>query len=305
MKGELEEYLCVLRTAHRSHTLIDETRRTIDRLIIYLRDKEQITSWQEITAEHLIGFIIQSATAVTYRGKAPAYQSLVQWVCRIRSFFAWLQVSRRVLVNAAEHFRLPRRAQTQTRALSESDIARLIEMPNIETVCGLRDRAMMETFYATGIRLREAYKLEIYDVETVSRRLIVREGKGGRDRIIPLTEQVCCWINQYLLAARPVLAAGYKYKKPLTSTTAFWLSAQGRRLALNMINARIGKYAKQIKLKATAHTFRHSFAAHLLRGGARVQDIQKLLGHQELNTTQLYTHVETDDLKRLLTLLNS
>lgn len=300
MNEELVEYLHILETAQRSYTRIDHMRRTIERLIIYLGDSEQISSWPEVTEDELIRFIIKSATTITYRGKQPAYHSLVQWVSCLRSFFSWLQSEGHILVNPAEHLQMARRESTTVRALAEAEIVRLIEAAPLDTACGLRDRALMETFYATGIRLREVYKLELYDVDTTSRRLIVREGKGGYDRIIPLTQQAAKWIDQYLLEARPVLAAGYKYKKPTTSTVALWLSAQGRRLDLNMINARIAKYARQVGLKATAHTFRHSFATHLLRNGARVQDIQRLLGHQGLEVTKLYTHVEIADLKRIM-----
>jgi integrase/recombinase XerD len=189
--------------------------------------------------------------------------------------------------------------------LNESEIAQLIETPDITTATGLRDRALMETLYATGIRHAEAHGLDLYDVDTAAHRLTVRLGKGQRDRLVPLTETAAQWITRYLTAARPELAAGQWWGKGhrrgqpklIPPTTALWLSVTGRRLSYQMIADRIRDYALQAAVKASTHTFRHSCATHLLCGGASLRHVQQLLGHRDLNTTEIYTHAELQDLQ--------
>jgi integrase/recombinase XerD len=190
--------------------------------------------------------------------------------------------------------------------LNESDIAQLIETPDITTALGLRDRALLETLYATGIRHSEAHKLDLYDVDTAAHRLTVRLGKGQRDRVVPLTETAAHWLTRYLTASRPELAAGLWWGKGrrrgqpkiIPPTSALWLSVTGRRLSYQMIADRIRDYALQAEIKASVHTFRHCCATHLLRGGASVRHVQQLLGHRDLNTTEIYTHLELEDLKQ-------
>jgi len=198
--------------------------------------------------------------------------------------------------------------------LNESEIAKLIESPDIKTAIGLRDRALMETLYATGIRHAEVQRLDLYDVDTTAHRLTVRLGKGQRDRMVPLTETAAHWLTRYVTVARPELAAGQLWGKgkrrikrnrpqssptPLaTSTPALWLAVTGRRLSYQMIADRIRDYALQVELKASVHTFRHCCATHLLRGGASIRHVQQLLGHRDLSTTEIYTHVEISDLQQ-------
>jgi integrase/recombinase XerD len=173
---------------------------------------------------------------------------------------------------------------------------------------------MMETLYATGIRHAEAHRLDLYDVDTAAHRLTVRLGKGQRDRMVPLTETAAHWLTRYVTVARPELAAGklwgkgkrrIKRNRPqssptpwATSTPALWLAVTGRRLSYQMIADRIRDYALQAEVKASVHTFRHCCATHLLRGGASVRHVQQLLGHRDLSTTEIYTHVEISDLQQ-------
>ncbi len=204
--------------------------------------------------------------------------------------------------------------------LNETELARLIETPDLQTAIGLRDRALMETLYATGIRHAEAHRLDLYDIDTAAQRLTVRLGKGQRDRIVPLTETAAHWLTRYLTVARPELAAvklwgkgrrRLKRKRSQSSATApgpiwvaltpaLWLAVTGRRLPYAMIAERIRDYALQAEVKASVHTFRHCCATHLLRGGASVRHVQQLLGHRELNTTEIYTHIELQDLQQAI-----
>jgi len=166
----------------------------------------------------------------------------------------------------------------------------------------------METLYATGIRHSEAHKLDLYDADTAAHRLTVRLGKGQRDRLVPLTETSAHWLTRYITAARPELVAGLWWGKGrrrerpklVPPTSALWLSVTGHRLSYQMIADRIRDYAMKVELKANVHTFRHCCATHLLRGGASVRHVQQLLGHRDLSTTEIYTHIELQDLQQAI-----
>jgi integrase/recombinase XerD len=184
--------------------------------------------------------------------------------------------------------------------LSEEEMTRLIEMPDLTTAIGLRDRAMMEVLYATGIRHGEAHRLDLYDVDTRTRRLVVRLGKGQRDRIVPLTENAAHWIREYLSKARGELQAGQRKNgsRPVIPSSALWLARTGQRLGYPSMEQRIKGYAMEAGLKVNVHTFRHCCATHLLRRGAGIRYIQQLLGHSNLHATEIYLNLDLSDLKR-------
>jgi site-specific recombinase XerD len=357
MNRAIDAYLAELEARRYSHSRRHHAARTLERLLIYMREAHSITDWRAVHESQLRDFALHAAT----RHRSPTGQrisaaTLRQWLSIIRSFFIWLNHNGHLLHNPAECLAFPRPEQSLPRVLNESEIARLIETPDTTTAIGLRDRALLETLYATGIRHAEAHRLDLYDVDTAAQRLTIRLGKGQRDRMVPLTETAVHWLTRYLTVARPELAAGLwwgkgrrrnavnranqdkayhwngvknsleaKYgpsflrptqRKPLfiespslpdtqsqpgpswiASTPALWLSVTGRRLSYVMIAERIRDYALQAEVKASVHTFRHSCATHLLRGGASLRHVQQLLGHRDLNTTELYIHVELQDLK--------
>jgi integrase/recombinase XerD len=299
MSTWLEDYLRELQSRGYSLSRLTHVRRTVEMLIVYLREAYQMSDWREVKESHLRAFVVYASERYrTPKGERVSPNSLRQWVSCLRSFFCWMGESRRLIADPAENLELPRKGESLPRVLSEAEMARLIESAETSTALGLRDRAMMETMYATAIRLSEARKLDLYDVDTARRLLIVREGKGRRDRVVPLTETACYWLTRYVSESRPELAAKSQGKKAKAPTVALWLSVEGRRLSHQMIGQRIREYAEQANLKATPHTLRHSCATHLLRGGASIRHVQQLLGHRSLATTQIYTHVEIADLQR-------
>jgi len=307
MNRAVDAYLAELEARRFSQSRRHHAARTLERLLLYMREAHSITDWRAVHESQLRDFALYAAT----RHRSPTGQkisaaTLRQWLSIVRSFFGWLHRSGRLLHNPAERLALPRPEQSLPRVLNETELARLIEAPDLQTAIGLRDRALMETLYATGIRHSEAHKLDLYDVDTAAHRLTVRLGKGQRDRVVPLTETAAHWLTRYVTAARPELAAGQWWGKGrrrgqpklIGPTSALWLSVTGRRLSYQMIAERLRDYALQAELKASAHTFRHSCATHLLRGGASVRHVQQLLGHRDLSTTEIYTHLELEDLKQ-------
>jgi len=309
MNRAVDAYLAELEALRFSHSRRHHSTRTLERLLLYLREAHNVTDWRAVNETHLRDFAVYAATRHrTPKGKHISAATLRQWLAIIRSFFVWMNRNGRLLHNPAERLAFPRKEQPLPHVLNESDIARLIETPDTTTALGIRDRALLETLYATGIRHAEAHKLDLYDVDTAAHRLTVRLGKGQRDRLVPLTETAAHWAARYITAARPELAAGLWWgkgrrrgqPKVIPPTSALWLAVTGRRLSYQMIAERIGQYALQVELKATVHTFRHSCATHLLRGGASVRHVQQLLGHRDLNTTEIYTHVELQDLQQAI-----
>jgi len=223
-------------------------------------------------------------------------------VSRIRVFFKWLYKKNKVLINVAENFQLPKAGHSLPNVLTEAEITKIIEQPDTSKAIGIRDRAMLETLYGTGIRHAELYQLNVRDFD--SRTLRIREGKGKRERIVPLTGAAVYWIETYIATARVELIRGINWgkgksrqKRKMTNPAALWLSARCKRLSYQQIWWRIKEHSEAVELKASVHTFRHSIATHLLRRGASLRHIQKLLGHQSLDTTQIYTQVEIQDVK--------
>lgn len=317
MNKALADYLAELESRRYSGSRLAHVRRTIEMLMLYLKEAHHISDWRAVNETHLRGFAVFAATRHrTPKGKFVSADTLRQWLSCLRGFFAWMNQTGRLIHDPAEALKLPRKTRSLPQVLSESDIAQLIETPDVHTALGLRDRALMEVLYATGIRSAEAHKLDLYDVDTSTGLLFVRQGKGGRDRVVPLTENACNWLSRYITDARQELAGGLRLKRktnrgtgtnrqsPIPQsrapTPALWVTIKGRRLSKQMIAQRITGYAEQTGIKATPHTFRHSCATHLLRGGASIRHVQRLLGHRGLETTEIYTHVEVEDLRHVV-----
>jgi integrase/recombinase XerD len=309
MNRAIDAYLAELEARRYSHSRRLHAARTLEGLLLYMREAHSITDWRAVNESQLRDFALYAATRHrSPKGQRISAATLRQWLSIMRSFFSWLHRNGHLLHNPAERLAFPRQEQTLPQVLNESEIARLIETPDLQTAIGLRDRALMETLYATGIRRREAQRLDLYDIDTAAQRLTVRLGKGQRDRVVPLTETAAHWLTRYLTAARPELAAGKWWGKGqrrgqpklIPPTAALWLSVTGRRLSYQMIAERLRDYALQVELKASAHTFRHCCATHLLRAGASVRHVQQLLGHRDLSTTEIYTRVEISDLQQAI-----
>lgn len=298
MNKEVEKYLLELEAAAYSKDLRKASERALNALLLYLREAFFLESWTQAEELHLNSFLIH-----LWKHTAQKNSSLRQTVSRIRGFFKWLYNSNRVLINAAENFLLPKAGLSLPVVLTESEISKIIEQPNTDKAIGMRDRAILETLYATGIRHGELFKLNVRDFD--GRTLSIREGKGKRERIVPLTENSSSWIEKYIATSRIELMNGVYHgkgksrkKRIVTNPTALWLSTNGKRLSYQQIWKIVKNHAEAAELDATVHTFRHCCATHLLGRGASLRHIQKLLGHQSLETTQIYTHLEISDLEK-------
>ena len=191
------------------------------------------------------------------------------------------------------HVRSARQPPRFPKTLSERQVEALLEAPDIETDLGLRDRAMLETLYATGLRVSEL--VGIRSVEVGLTEGVVRVvGKGNKERIVPLGEEARGWIARYLASARPALLAG-------RAGDALFVTRLGAAMSRQMFWNLVKRYARlaQIEAPLSPHTLRHAFATHLLNHGADLRVVQMLLGHADISTTQIYTHIAGARLKAL------
>jgi integrase/recombinase XerD len=301
MNRAISSYLAELEARNSSLSLRKSSLYALEWLTLYLRERYAVEDWRAVTENHLWAFLLHlQRDHRTPTGQPLKEASVNRVLASIRSFFQWQHRRGHLLSDPTEQITPSKRESPLPHVLSESDITRLIEMPDTTTAIGMRDRALMEVLYATGIRHAEAHRLDLFDADIWTRRLVVRLGKGQRDRIVPLTENAAHWLARYLSAARAELAAGQrKQGQPsMLPSAALWLARTGHRLSYVMIEQRIKGYAREAALKANVHTFRHCCATHLLRHGAGIRHIQKLLGHSNLDATQIYLHLDTADLAR-------
>jgi integrase/recombinase XerD len=295
MDEAIAAYLALLKARSRSPSRHGQAAHLFERLLLHLRDACSLRSWSQVTAQHLVDFALAEARLKTSRRRCVSPGTYRLRISILRGYFAWLHRTGRVLADPSDALTLPKAPGRLPPVPSQIEIARLIETPDIATAIGLRDRALMETLYATGIRHREVWNLDLYNIDLETGRLTVRQGKGGHDRVVPLTENACRWLGLYIQNARPELT-----RVADCATLALWLSRQGRRLGYSQIGLRIAGHAKTAGVRITVHGFRHACGTHLLRHGADIRHIQRLLGHQDLDTTELYTRLEVADLAKAL-----
>lgn len=188
----------------------------------------------------------------------------------------------------------PKRPLSVPKALSEKDVTAIVEAPNLATNVGVRDRALLETIYGAGLRASEATALDVDDVDLENRSLRCT-GKGAKQRVVPLGRAAATAIGNYLKTARQ------QYVAVGRGTPALFVSARGCRLSRQSVWLIVKRYSTDIaKAGVHPHVLRHSFATHLLRGGADLRSVQEALGHARISTTQVYTLVERDILKQAI-----
>ena len=222
-----------------------------------------------------------------------AKASVSRKLTALRTFFGWMQETGRVESNETDMVSAPKQPRTLPYVVSESEIERLLDAPDTSTTLGLRDRALLEMIYASGVRVSEVNAMEIADVVPKSRECRVF-GKGAKQRIVLLGSSAVHWLTNYIAHSRPKLATRQ-------SGDAMFLNNLGGRLSERGIQSVVKKHALAAGLDSVFHThnLRHSFATHLLNGGADLRVVQDLLGHESPSTTQVYTHVSAEQARKV------
>jgi integrase/recombinase XerD len=213
----------------------------------------------------------------------------------IKRFFEYLEESGRLLVNPAEYIKEPKKERTLPRSvLTQDEAKKILDQPNLSILTGIRDRTVLEVLYSTGVRREELTKLTIYDCDLQGGLLRVNKGKFAKDRVIPLGKHAVKFLKEYITRVRPHHTRNNKQERHL------FISQLGTPLSPQVIEIIVRTYAKKsgIKKRVTPHTFRHTFATQLVKNGADITAVQKMLGHSDLRVTHIYTRVAGVDVKK-------
>jgi integrase/recombinase XerD len=224
-------------------------------------------------------------------GEALSFRSQLARLVPLRVWFKWMAREHYLLHNPASELELPRTGHRLPKAvLSIEEVERVLAQPDIHDVLGLRDRAILETLYSTGMRRLELANLKLHDLDLERGTIFINQGKGQKDRMIPIGERAAQWVAKYLEA-----------RQGAVSSDTVFLSNAGEPFSLDHLSDLVRTYvdAAQIGKRGACHMFRHTMATLMLEGGADIRYIQAMLGHADLKTTQIYTHVAIRQLQEI------
>jgi integrase/recombinase XerC len=225
--------------------------------------------------------------------KEYARRSLARKLSALRSFYLFLVKEGHCESSPVAPVRTPKMERKLPGFLYVDEMRELLELPDVSTALGARDRAIMETLYASGMRVSELVSLDVTSIDPASGIVLVF-GKGSKERYVPLGEYAIRSLEHYLRTARPQLLNSRE-------EPALFLNRRGTRLSDRSVRRMIDSWVDRLALnkRVSPHTFRHSFATHLLEAGADLRTVQEMLGHEHLSTTQVYTHVTKDHLQSI------
>ena len=292
MQDALDRYIRYL-TAERNaspHT-IDNYRREIMAFMAFARG-QGVTAWADVTPS-----LLREWFADLHR-QGYAKASVARRISELRAFYVYLHRQRLVPSNPVTQISAPRLPQRLPRPLAEEEIKKLLAAPDASTPQGQRDRAMLELLYAGGLRVSELLALDVSDVNLAQAEVCVT-GKGDKERVALIGQPAVEAVRVYLADGRGQLIATDKLMgTPQRKIAALFLNRFGERLSVSMFTRTLSGYAEAVGIEhpVTPHTFRHSFATHMLDGGADLRSVQELLGHESPSTTQIYTQVSQQHL---------
>lgn len=270
---------------------------TANTLAAYRSDLEHFARW---LAERQEGHLADASRAalqeyLQHRAIAGAQpRSTARLLSSLRRFYRYLVRERLREDDPSALIDSPKLGRPLPKSLTEAEVEALLDAPNVETPLGLRDRAMLELLYASGLRVSELVGLTVTQV-SLSQGVVRVMGKGRKERLVPLGEVAVDWLERYLRHSRPQLLV------PATPTEALFPSKRGQQMSRQAFWQLIKRYALQggVDKPLSPHTLRHAFATHLLNHGADLRVVQLLLGHSSLSTTQIYTYIARERLKSL------
>lgn len=247
-------------------------------------DAQGLAHWRALDSQHLRSFAARSHAA----GLGP--RSIQRRLSALRTFFDFLLREGALASNPASEIRAPKAAKRLPHTLDTDQIGRLLEIPDGDALA-TRDRALMELFYSSGLRLAELLGLDLPDLDLADRTVRVT-GKGGKTRILPVGRQAVTALRRWLEERTALAAVG---------ELAVFVGRNGRRLGARAVQARVARWARLqgLGVHVHPHLFRHSFATHLLESSQDLRGVQELLGHADISTTQVYTHLDFQHLARI------
>lgn len=253
--------------------------RDLHKYLLFLKE-QKIDQWQLIDRYIIMEYL------QTLHNEHNSSATIIRMISSLRGFHQFLRQEGFTDHDPMQHIDSPKKAQKLPNTLSVEEVTKLIETPDTTKPLGIRNRTILEVMYATGLRVSELVDLKIGDLH-LSMGLLQTIGKGDKERIIPLGDYAIQWIEKYLEEARPTLIKKNK------NETRLFVNHHGKPLSRQGVWKNLNKIVQEagINKNITPHTLRHSFATHLLENGADLRIVQELLGHADISTTQIYTHI--------------
>jgi integrase/recombinase XerD len=269
-----------------SRNTLESYRRDLSKFAEWLEQRRSVLLLETTHAD------IQGFLAHLYDQKAKP-TSTGRAVSSLKRLFRYLLRQNKIAIDPTLQIAPPKLPRSLPKSLTEQDVEQLLEAPEVQIPLGLRDRTMLEVLYATGLRVSELVTLSVAQV-SLDMGVVRVMGKGSKERLVPLGEEALDWIRRYLAEGRPALLAG-------KLSGALFVTARAESMTRQMFWYLIKKHAKHggLNKSLSPHTLRHAFATHLLNHGADLRVVQMLLGHADISTTQIYTHVARERLKLL------
>lgn len=303
LSSEFSAHLKALGYSPKTRTMY---RRDLDHFIAWTQSQKGLKGLTDIRRSDLLAyqqFLLLSVSPTTGKPRTSATRN--HFIAAIRSFFKYLVEAELLLSNPAELMAYSKTRTKLPEILTVREVHSLLAAIPHNTLLGKRDRAAVEVIYGTAIRINEFFHLDLEDLCFSEALMTVRFGKGGKQRVLPLTTEALFALKTYIQEARPRLATGKlggKHRNLERHFQALWLSQEGARWAEPSIRTALKKYADLagLKKRVSPHLLRHSCATHLLVGRANIRHIQVLLGHETLSTTQKYTHLDASDLSNCI-----
>ncbi|MDY7034876.1 MAG: tyrosine-type recombinase/integrase [Thermodesulfobacteriota bacterium] len=293
-KKYIDEYAQSLKVRNLAGRTINGIVWRLDKFIVYLA-KNRITHIDGINKETIRSYQIELYQTINTRGRQNCVSYQNGMLSAVKQFMRFLHERDYIVSDPAKDVQYAKQPKSLPRGvLTTSEARKIIHAPDTTTVIGYRDRTILEVLYSSGIRKEEVNNLTLKDVDYTDGFLRIDEGKGKKDRIVPIGRIACRYLENYIKSVRPELI-----KDPYNNH--LFLSLRGNRLSKNMVWELVKRYAKKAKIRKNVHphTFRHTCATAMLKNKADLNSIRKILGHTSLNTTQIYTHLNITDLKEV------
>ncbi|MBU2493833.1 MAG: site-specific tyrosine recombinase XerD [Bacteroidetes bacterium] len=288
MQDFLKEYLSVIKLEKNlSDNSVASYGTDLNKFLEFIEEKK-IKDWNNVNSDLIVSFFQNQ------KEEGVGSSTTARYLSSLKGFFKYLFKNKYVEKNPAENLSSTKISRKLPAVLSVNEIDKILDLPDINNKLGLRDKAVLEILYSSGLRVSELINLKISDLffnDEVIRVL----GKGSKQRIVPIGSSAIKWCREYLMKSRIYLENKSK------SRNFVFLNSRGTKLSRMGVWKIVDNYTKEagIEKEVHPHTFRHSFATHLLEGGADLRAVQEMLGHADISTTQIYTHIDREYIKQV------
>jgi len=288
----IEDYEKHLQARHLASKTIAEHKKRLVTFYAWLGKRDL----RDLTLDDLLDYQKHLARPHSKTGKPNSQGYRNAQLRAVKSYTAFLKERGHLIIDPGENIPVLKTPKTLPKGvLSHAQVMRLIRLCDLGDAYGFRDRTIMEVLFSCGLRGRELCRLTIYDTDFEKRTLRVQQGKGRKDRLVPIGKAALQYLKEYLAQARPEILR----KHQTMGQTVLFLSRYGTPLRSETLWRMLQSYRKKTDLNFSTHSFRHACATEMLKGGASIRHVQEMLGHANVTTTEIYTHLAKSDLKKI------